>query len=295
MMMRREWMEKGLAGFAWAAAACLLMAFGLVVGFLLWHGAPQLGCRLLFGGTSPRAALLGLEPVFSGLYPALVGTLSLVALALAVALPLGLGAGIYLAEYAGPRSRRWLGLLFDVLAGIPSIVIGLFGLSLTIFLHRTLFPRLFPCLLISALALAFLVLPYLVRTTQAALEAIPLSVRLTAPALGAVRLQNLFFVLLPHSLKGILSGVLLATGRCAEDTAVIMLTGVVASAGLPGSLLGGYEALPFYIFYVSSQYADRQELLQGYGAAVLLLLLCGLLFTFSLAVRRGLSRRFFSH
>jgi phosphate transport system permease protein len=281
--------------FAWLAGIGLVAVFAVIVGFLLYRGGSVLNPGLLFGDTPPLEALLLHRPVFDGLFPALVGTLTLVLLALFAAVPVGVAAGIYLAEYCRGRLRRLLGLLFDLLAGIPSIVIGLFGLSLTIFLHHHFFPRLFPCLLISALSLAFLVLPYLVRTTQAALEEVPPEIRLGGAALGASRLQNLFSVLLPHALKGIGSGVLLATGRCAEDTAVIMLTGVVASAGIPHSLLGSYEALPFYIFYISSQYADRAELQRGYGAAIILLLLCGLLFFASRIIRRRLARRFFHY
>ncbi len=99
--------------------------------------------------------------------------------------------------------------------------------------------------------------------TQAAMESLPAKVRITAPALGATRLQNIRFVLAPNSFDGIVSGVILSIGRCAEDTAVIMLTGAAAAAGIPDSLLGAYEALPFYIYYISSQYMDQQELLNG--------------------------------
>jgi len=198
-----------------------------------------------------------------------------------------------MAEYCRGRKKHLLGLFFDILAGIPSIVIGLFGLSVTIFLHRHFFQQLYPSLLISALSLAFLVLPYLIRSTQGALEDVPIDIRLSAPAMGASRLQNIFMVLLPRSLKGISSGILLAIGRCAEDTAVIMLTGVVATAGIPHSLLGNYEALPFTIYYISSQYADQQELQNGFGAAIILLVICALLFGFALIIRQHLSRKFF--
>ena len=104
-------------------------------------------------------------------------------------------------------------------------------------------------------------------------------------------MQNLFRVLLPQSLPGLLSGIILAIGRCAEDTAVIMLTGVVASAGVPQSLLSNYEALPFYIYYVSSQYADQRELATGYGASILLLLICLLLFCLAFVIRKGVTYR----
>jgi phosphate transport system permease protein len=83
-----------------------------------------------------------------------------------------------------------------------------------------------------------------------------------------------------------MSGIILAIGRCAEDTAVIMLTGAVASAGLPRSLFSQYEALPFFIYYISSQYADSEELMQGYGASIVLLFLCALLFVTAYGIRK---------
>jgi phosphate transport system permease protein len=182
-----------------------------------------------------------------------------------------------------------LGLIFDILAGIPSILVGLFGFSVAVFLHHRVSGRIMPCLLISALALAFLVLPYLIRTTQATLEGLPRQVRITAPALGASRLQTIFRVLLPQSLSGIVTGVVLSIGRCAEDTAVIMLTGVVATAGVPSSVLGNYEVLPFFIYTISAQYADQAELMRGYGAAIVLLVICGLLFALATLIRHRLA------
>ena len=132
-------------------------------------------------------------------------------------------------------------------------------------------------------------LPYLIRTTQTALESLPAQSRMTALALGASRLQNILHVLLPQTLPAMMSGVILAIGRCAEDTAVIMLTGVVASTGVPRSLLSHYEALPFHIYYISSQYSDQQELVTGYGAAILLLFICLLLFFAAFLIKKGLA------
>jgi phosphate transport system permease protein len=146
-------------------------------------------------------------------------------------------------------------------------------------------------LLISALSLAFLVLPYIIKTTQGAIERIPLLTRLTAPGLGATKLQNVMLVLLPLALSDIISGVVLAIGRCAEDTAVIMLTGVVATAGVPKSLFASFEALPFYIYYTASEYTDPAELVKGYGAALILLLICSMLFVFAHLIKMLIDRR----
>ena len=153
-----------------------------------------------------------------------------------------------------------------------------FARLLCFFLHRHLYAKICPCLFISSIALSILVLPYLVRTTQLSLEAVPYSMRAAGISLGASRLENLYHVILPQSFSGILSGIILALGRAAEDTAVIMLTGVVATAGIPKSLFARYEALPFYIYYVSSQYKNHKELMSGFGAALILILICSLMF-----------------
>jgi phosphate transport system permease protein len=275
--------------FSWTAGFLLLTTVSLLLGYLFIQGYKSVNIALIFGETAPLRAILLQERVFNGLFPAMVGTLVLVLLSVVWAIPIGMATGIYLAEYAQPRAKRMLDAFFDVLAGIPSIVIGLFGFAFALFLHKHYSDRIGPCLLISSIALSFLVLPYIIRTTQAAIEGIRQEIRLTALALGATKLQNIFLVLIPKSLAGIMSGIILAIGRCAEDTAVIMLTGAVASTGLPRSLFDQYEALPFYIYYISSQYADRAELMQGYGASIILLLLCAVLFSVAYAIRKSLT------
>lgn len=287
----RHLLEKLLPWYAWACALALAAAVVTLVSFLLRGGLPAFDGQLLFGSTSPLDALLLRRQVFDGLFPALFGTLALVLLAVSMAVPVGVAAGIYMAEYAEGWLKRTLSLVFDLLAGIPSIVIGLSGFALAIVLHRAFAGRFGPCLLLSAMALAFLVLPYLVRATQTALEETDPLVRQTALTLGASKLQNILLVLLPHRLADLTGGIILAVGRCAEDTAVIMLTGVVASAGVPDALLRQYEALPFYIYYMSSQYSGPEELQKGYAAAILLMIICSLLFLLAFAAQRRLKHR----
>jgi phosphate transport system permease protein len=288
--MMRAWVEKTVEYLSWAMALLLCLSLSIFLSYLLIKGLPSLGSELVFGDSDPLSVLLGRERVFDGIFPAVVGTLSLVTLSTLIALPLGICSGIYLSEYATPAMKKAVGGLFDVLAGIPSIVVGLYGFSVAIFLHHHFSDRLGPCLLISALSLGILVLPYIVRSTQTSLEQLPAHIRCTATALGATRLQNVAYVLIPNALSGISSGVILAIGRCAEDTAVILLTGVVATAGVPSSLLAQYEALPFYIFYISSQYTNPAELSNGYGACLVLLGICSALFM----VAHGMKKRLFN-
>lgn len=281
--------EKTVVVFSWIMTILLCLFVSLFLGYLLIQGLPILGRELIFGQADPLQALLGRVRVFDGIFPAIVGTLCLVILSATLAVPVGVCSGIYLAEYAGPGMKKLSGMLFDILAGIPSIVIGLFGFSLAVFLHNHFDDRIGPCLLISSLSLAILVLPYIVRSTQISLEELSPGIRRTALALGANKLQNITYVLIPNALSGISSGIILAVGRCAEDTAVMLLTGVVATAGVPSSLLSQYEALPFYIYYISNQYTNPEELAGGYGASLILLGVCAFLFMLAYGMKKHLS------
>ncbi len=284
--------ERSITIFCWLSVIITSIAVLILIIFLLIKGAPSISLRLIFGDVNPIKAILLKERVFEGIFPAILGTLLVVMLSMAFAIPVGVAAGIYLAEFSSVRLKNIFNFSMDILASIPSIVIGLFGLTTAIFLHRYLSPAIGPCLLISSIALSILVLPYVVRTTHLSIESVPYETRMAGISSGASRFQNLYHVVLPSAIPGILSGVILAVGRAAEDTAVIMLTGVVATAGIPSSLLEKYEALPFFIYYISSQYTDQGELMQGFGAAIILLIVCSILFVFAHAIKRILSGRF---
>ena len=287
--MIRRLVENSVTYFSWLAGLLLLTSLVTLAGYLIVGGGSSLQLSLIFGDTPPLDAILLKRQVFEGLFSAIVGTFLLIIGSMCIAVPIGVAGGIFMAEYCSGKIKPLLNLAFDILAGIPSIVVGLAGLLLTILLHRHFHESIVPCLLISCCSLALLILPYLIRTTQTALESTPPLIRKTAPALGASHLQNITLVLLPNSISDIVSGIVLASGRCAEDTAVIMLTGVVATAGIPHSIFGQYEALPFYIYYISSQYTGPDELARGFGAAIILLLLCVGLLIFSLWIQRRIT------
>ncbi len=274
-----------LSLFSAVLVPCLIL---FLIGYLVWRAFPVMGVELLFGTTPPLAAIFGHAPVWDGIWPACVGTFWLVLLTMILAVFPGVGCGIYLSELATEKERRLFGAAVDILAGMPSIVMGLFGFMLILFLRHTIFPEANTSLLLAACCLALLVLPVLAASSREALEAVPLSLRLAAAAGGFSRSQALFHLFLPASARGMLGGVVLAVGRAAEDTAVILFTGVVANAGLPSGLFGKFEALSFDIYYISSQYQDQQELLRGFGAAAFLLILSCLL----LAASRILDRSF---
>ena len=276
---------------SWTASLALLAGLAGLLGVLIWHGGRTLGPALLFGDVPPADAILGRARVFDGIWPAMVGSVTLVLLASLVAIPVGIAAGIHLSEYAPPRLRRIFDLWIDMLAGVPSIVMGLFGFALILLLRRTVAPDARTALWLSAFCIALLVIPYLVRTTQSSLQALPEEVRLLGPGLGLTRWQNVRWILLPSSGRGILGGVMLAVGRAAEDTAVIMLTGAVFNAGLPSGLAEKYEALPFRIYVIAAEYRSEAQLAQGFGCALVLLLLTAALLWLSHRLQRGMDRR----
>ncbi len=268
------------------AALVVAASVLLLLGFLLVHGVESWGLSLFFGDAPPLRALLGLAPVWNGLWPACAGTLCLVLLTLLLALVPGVGCGLYLAWYAPPRRRRQLDLLIDILAGMPSIIMGLFGFALILLLRRTVAPQANTGLLLSAACLALLVLPVLIAATREAVRAVPPSLNLAGAALGLSPGRRLRHIILPAAAPGIRGGVVLALARAAEDTAVIMFTGVVANAGLPAGPLEKFEALPFFIYYTAAQYQDQEELARGFGAALVLLFLSSALLLLARSLRR---------
>lgn len=267
-----------------------LITFAAIAGLLLYRSWGHLNLQLFFGDVSPLEAVSGRRPVWDGLWPACVGTLSLIGLTMLFVLPPGLGCGIYLAEYAGPGSRKYLGAIMDMAAGVPSIVMGLFGFTLIVLLRRFL-PGANTCLLLAAFCLSLLVLPVLVSATKEAAAAVPGELRLSLAALGFAKWPIIKLAVLPMAGRGILGGIILALGRAAEDAAVIMLTGAVANAGFFKGLWAKFQALPFTIYYTAAQYQTQAELDRGFGAALILLIMSAALFAGARLIERSYSRR----
>lgn len=276
---------------SYASAFFVIGSFVMLIGFIFYNGAPMLNGRLFFGDTRPIEAITGARPVWDGIWPAFAGTLYLIALTMSVSLIPGIGCGIYLARYAKGKKREVLSMAVDLLASVPSIVMGLFGFVLILLLRRTFAPDATTCISLAALCLALLVMPALVVTTRSSIESLPESLVMTGLSLGFTEQQLLRHILIPAAGKGILGGIMLAMGRAAEDTAVIMLTGVVVNSGLPAGLGAKFEALPFLIFYTAAQYVDQDELMRGFGAAMVLLILsAGLLYAAS-KLQRTMEKR----
>lgn len=208
-----------------------------------------------------------------GILPAIVGTVYLVIGTTIFALPLGVLAAIYLSEYAKPGLfTRLIRLSIVNLAGVPSVVYGLFGLGLFVMLLR------FGASLLSgSLTLAILTLPVVITASEEALSAVPQSFRDASMALGATKWQTTIHVVLPNAVSGIITGMILGIGRAAGETAPILFT--VAAfylRDLPHSIYDQAMALPYHLYVLSTQVPNAPPKVQWGTALVLLMLVLGM-------------------
>ncbi|OIO38131.1 MAG: phosphate ABC transporter, permease protein PstA [Candidatus Omnitrophica bacterium CG1_02_46_14] len=202
-----------------------------------------------------------------GILPAIVGTFYLVLGAVFFALPLGLLAAIYLNEYSKDTwINRMVRLAIINLAGVPSVVFGLFGLAL--FVN---FFKFGASLLSGSLTLGIMILPVIITSSREALDSVPKSFREVSMSLGATKLQTVKYAVLPHALPGILTGTILGIGRAAGETAPILFT--VAAfflPRLPQSIFDQAMALPYHLYVLSTQ-VPNVDLKIRYGTALVLL------------------------
>ena len=225
--------------------ACLLFAAGMtvaIIGIIIFRGAPSISWEFL--SAMPRKQMTA-----GGIWPAIWGTILLTAGTALFAVPIGIGAGIYLSEYAKRGGRtRVVRLAIANMAGVPSIVYGLFGVSL--FVIALKFGT---SLLSGALTLACLTLPVIIGATEESLRQVPQDLRQASLALGATKLRTTLRVVLPAAAPGIVTGSILGLSRAAGETAPIMVTAVAFSAPLPKSPLSPVMALPYHLYIMATQ------------------------------------------
>ncbi|MBM3289387.1 MAG: phosphate ABC transporter permease PstA, partial [Candidatus Hydrogenedentes bacterium] len=208
------------------------------------------------------------EGASGGIFPAIVGTLLLVLGTIAVALPLGMASAIYLTEYAKQgRLTHAIRLAIVTLAGVPSIVFGLFGLGLFV-----LFFNFGTSILAGSLTLACMVLPTIIVSSEEALRAVPLSLRDASLALGATKWETIRKSVLPYAIPGMMTGSILAVGRAAGETAPILLTVAAFSLPqLPRSVFDQAMALPYHLYVLATQFPNADEARPtAYGTALVL-------------------------
>lgn len=260
--MRKSPAVRQKIGFGALALATLLVIIPVIaiIVLIVSRGFGALSWEFLF--SMPRDGMRA-----GGIFPAIVGTVYLVFISLLFALPIGVLAAIYLSEYARDNAlTRTINLAIINLAGVSSVVFGLFGLSLFV-----VFLKFGVSIISGALTLGIMTLPVTITTTREALRAVPQSYREVSFSLGASRWQTVRHAVLPRALSGILTGAILSIGRVAGETAPILFT--VAAfylPNLPGGLSDQAMALPYHLYVITTQIPGIPESFR-YGTALVLI------------------------
>ncbi|MEO5918585.1 MAG: phosphate ABC transporter permease PstA [Candidatus Limnocylindrales bacterium] len=278
-LMRRKLAGTIFLGLCLLAVGALLLTLVVLLWDILSRGLPWLDAQFLTGAPSRRTER-------AGVLPALVGTIEIAVLVALITFPVGVAAAIYLEEYAKDnRLNRLLRTNIANLAGVPSIVYGIFGLALFV---RGL--GLGSTLIAGALTLSLLILPVLIIASMEALRAVPRAQREAAFALGASRWQVVRGSVLPAAAPGILTGIILAMARAIGETAPLILVGAVTFVTfLPNPVASGYTVLPIQIFqWAGDPRSDFQSL--AAAAITVLLVLMVVLNGLAILIRARLSR-----
>lgn len=232
-----------------------------MLAYIITKGAPSFSMEFL-----TQAPSNGMRS--GGIYPAMVGTFYLTIGTAIFSVPLGVAAGIYISEYA--KDTIWTRIIrvaIISLAGVPSVVYGLFGLGMfVLFLHFG------TSILAASLTLSIMTLPVIISTTEESLRSIPARFRIVGRSLGATQWQTIRRVILPQALPGIVTGIILGLERAAGETAPIMFTGAAFFLPrLPSSIFSATMALPYHIFVISTQVPGMPVEIQ-YGTVLVLLI-----------------------
>lgn len=235
-----------------------------LLGYIFFRGFKVINIRFLTD--VPRNGITE-----GGIFPAILGTFYLVLVSFIFAVPIGILAGVYIAEYTEEnRFTQFIRVSVNILSGVPSIVIGLFGLA--IFVNKMHFGV---SILSGGLTLGILILPTVIQATIEALRSVPYSFREASFGIGATKWQTVKHIVLPTGISGILTGIILSIGRAAGETAPILFTAVTFYTGrLPKSIFDEVMALPYLIYglMTTGTFPDKQIPI-AYGASTILLLL----------------------
>jgi len=265
LVRKKLWQEAIATWILFAMAASMIVPLLLILGYLIVRAAPCLSLSFLLD--PPTHGMTD-----GGIWPALVGTIYLVVISLAISAPLGVMAAIYLNEYA---KNNWFNRLINLavinLAGVPSIVHALFGLGAFVYAAHLGYS-----VISASLTLAIMTMPVIIASTREALASVPRSFREACWNVGATRWQTIWAVVLPNSVGGILTGVILQVSRAAGETAPIMFTGAVFYKAIKRGDVFAYRlneqcmALSMHLYTISTQVPGVKEALP-YATAVVLL------------------------
>lgn len=264
----------------WASRVSMLIVIGFL-GMIIFHIVEK-GIGVISWEFLTQPPTQGMTA--GGILPALVGTTYLIALVIVETLPVGVMTAIYLVEYSSKESRltRWITQAVYNLRGVPSIVIGLFGM--------TLFVKLLGfggSLLSASLSLSLIALPTVIIASVEALRGVPDSFRDASAALGASKWRTITKVTLPSAFPGIITGSILGVGEAAGETAPILFTGAVFyTRGLPSSIFDKFMALPYHLFALNSEAPDAAAArTMAYGTALVLLVFVLIFFVTATIIR----------
>ncbi|PKG56071.1 phosphate ABC transporter, permease protein PstA [Shewanella sp. Choline-02u-19] len=258
--------DKLLFGAIWAAAAITILFLLWVVWHILSNGLAYVSWEFITGSYTRIGEA-------SGIWAMIVSTVYMVGLSLSIAAPIGIMTAIYLTEYAAPGSKvvKTIRFCTESLAGIPSIVYGLFGMT---FFVTTL--GLGFSILSGSLTLAMLILPVIIRTTEEALLAVPMSYREGGYALGSSKIYTIWRLILPSALPGIVTAVILSTGRVIGESAPVFLTAGMVTQ-IPESVLDSGRTLTVHLYKLTQELFTQHEWDQAYATATVLIVLVLLL------------------
>lgn len=278
--MNAKLQEKIASNILFACTVLAVLPVLIILAIILYKGISAISWEFLF--SMPKNGMAG-----GGILPAILGTLYLVIGAILFSLPIGLLTAIYLVEYARENFlSRLIKLAIVNLAGVPSVVYGLFGLGIFV-----IFFQFGASILAGSLTLGIMILPVIITTSVEALESVPQSFRIVSLSLGASKWQTIFYSVLPNALPGILTGTILGLGRAAGETAPILFT--VAAfylPKLPTSVFDQTMALPYHLYVISTQVPGIPEKIR-YGTALVLLFLVLMLNLFAIIVRSKFRKR----
>ena len=282
MLNKKRFSQNVAFGLFRLFSLAVVLVLIYILGFIIVKGVGVIDWEFLT--TAPTDGMTA-----GGVFPAIVGTLYLMIGSALFAFPVGVMSGIYMNEYA-PKGWvvRFIRKITHSLSGIPSIVFGLFGMSL--FVNYLGFGD---SILAGSLTLGLLSLPLVIRTTEEALKAIPDSMREGSRALGATKLQTIWHVILPMGMPNIITGLILALGRVSGETAPILFTcAAYFLPQLPGSVFDQCMALPYHLYVISTSGTDLDAQLPiAYGTALVLVVIILLVNLLANALRKYFEKK----
>ncbi len=271
----RRFLDRLLWGIMAGAVVLVISVLGFILAYIITQALGHLNLQFLFGSASQ-----------GGIFPMAVTTLYVVIVSLALALPVGILTAVFLNEYAGDsRAVHLLRLAIETLAGIPSILYGLFGLL--VFCRILGFGQ---SIIAGACTLSIMILPVIIRTTEEALKTIPDSFREGSLSLGATKFQTIRHVVLPSALPGIVTSAILAIGRVVGESAPVLLT-VGIARNLPRSIFDSGRTLTIHLYYLTKEAINPEDFGIAFATAAVLIILVVIINTATRIISAGFRKK----